>query len=1096
MRRLCTILAAASLPFILAESAVARSAAGGRESYDLYSPEPIEPTSVPAPEPKLPLEPTSVPAPEPKPEPVSAAAPTLSAAAPGPITAADTSPTFGCDHLKRYSDIAALTQDSAVTGQFQAALTGYCATGSGPSTTWRYQNGQVISYTPNTSGSTWYNPNGSVLTYYGGQAGATVRYPNNQVATYYYAQSGATYYYPSGQVLTYYAGQKGVTYYHSNGRVLSYYFGNAGASWYNADGSTLTSNGPEIPASELLYPATALKDNAAGAGALGCTLIPSFLKLAKLYGDTAQTGLLQDLQNTYCGTTLASASSAKAGDVAAASLNATWRYSNGTTATYSSDEVGATWYWPNGKVITYDAGETGASWYYPNASVATYDYGETGGSWYWPNGNVITYDAGEVGASWYHSNGRVLSYDFGQTGATWYRADGTTWITNGPAIPASALLYPIDVLFDSGVLGLGYACNLLETYLTLGRMEGDAAVITQMNGLYQANCASIAGNWSKEESAEAAMVSEPLGATATASAWYYPNGTVATYDAMTQGSTWYYPNGRTITSSAGRADSTVYYPNGAAATHRWDVLGAGWYYPNGALITSNAGATGATWYHANGRTISSSFGTAGATWYLDDGAVWTSSGPALPSASLLNPPLQLFASDIPIPGTGCRALTHYIALARLQGDASQADVMAALKTAKCASTTGVSGGPWTYSNGRTAVSAPDVLGSQWAYPNGTVVTEDGGLVGGAWRYPNGNTASSAAGARCAGWKYATGQDITPCAGSTGQTWRHPNGAVLSSSMGQAGGTWLNPDGTVWTSNAPAYSTAELAFPAEVLLDARSRCFFAAPVLTFSLANPLTGPSTAVGFSLSVKNMNTASCGTTRFNLSMTLPASDWSWALNAPLTQGYADIAPGQTAQLPGTLQIPAAAQTSTYSFQMSVASTLSPAATLKVDATGPDAPGGVRGAYDSASRALTLEWNVAADALSGMGGYRVYRDDVLVASVTALSFSEGVPAGTHVYTVRAYDQWGNLSAASSAFLAGGNGGPTFRCPGKRPRGTMCWTGGPDSPEPEPTVTPTPEPTVEPVPQPRPVLRENRDSDPAFFWQLWRRFWTRDEPLS
>jgi hypothetical protein len=63
----------------------------------------------------------------------------------------------------------------------------------------------------------------------------------------------------------------------------------------------------------------------------------------------------------------------------------------------------------------------------------------------------------------------------------------------------------------------------------------------------------------------------------------------------------------------------------------------------------------------------------------------------------------------------------------------------------------------------------------------------------------------------------------------------------------------------------------------------------------------------------------------------------------------------------------------------------------------------------------VKLTWNAAYDAV-GVTGYRVYRNGTLVATTTALTWTEPVKKGTMVYTVVAFDAAGNASAASNPY--------------------------------------------------------------------------------
>lgn len=99
-------------------------------------------------------------------------------------------------------------------------------------------------------------------------------------------------------------------------------------------------------------------------------------------------------------------------------------------------------------------------------------------------------------------------------------------------------------------------------------------------------------------------------------------------------------------------------------------------------------------------------------------------------------------------------------------------------------------------------------------------------------------------------------------------------------------------------------------------------------------------------------------------------------------------------------------------------------ATTLTPDTTPPTVPGTLSGfGYNSTS--IALAWGASTDAGTGLGGYRLYRDDVLVATVDAgtLSYRDiGIaPGSTHTYSVTAIDLEGppNESAHGNAVTVG-----------------------------------------------------------------------------
>jgi chitodextrinase len=82
-------------------------------------------------------------------------------------------------------------------------------------------------------------------------------------------------------------------------------------------------------------------------------------------------------------------------------------------------------------------------------------------------------------------------------------------------------------------------------------------------------------------------------------------------------------------------------------------------------------------------------------------------------------------------------------------------------------------------------------------------------------------------------------------------------------------------------------------------------------------------------------------------------------------------------------------------------------------DTTPPTAPSNLRVSSLTKARA-TLAWNASTDA-AGVAGYRVYRNGVLVATVTTLSWSDTRKTSASTYYVVAYDAAGNVSLASNS---------------------------------------------------------------------------------
>ena len=87
----------------------------------------------------------------------------------------------------------------------------------------------------------------------------------------------------------------------------------------------------------------------------------------------------------------------------------------------------------------------------------------------------------------------------------------------------------------------------------------------------------------------------------------------------------------------------------------------------------------------------------------------------------------------------------------------------------------------------------------------------------------------------------------------------------------------------------------------------------------------------------------------------------------------------------------------------------------LEHDESAPSVPVGLQ-VTDVSAHSVALAWQASTDD-RGVAGYRVYRDDVLIASPTGLAYTDmGLIAGTaYSYQVAAYDAAGNESARGEA---------------------------------------------------------------------------------
>jgi len=101
-------------------------------------------------------------------------------------------------------------------------------------------------------------------------------------------------------------------------------------------------------------------------------------------------------------------------------------------------------------------------------------------------------------------------------------------------------------------------------------------------------------------------------------------------------------------------------------------------------------------------------------------------------------------------------------------------------------------------------------------------------------------------------------------------------------------------------------------------------------------------------------------------------------------------------------------------------AGNVSPAATASVTTpptgsdTSPPSPPTSLSASVLPSGLTKLSWHASTDNVA-VTGYRIYRNGTLFATVTGTSVTIKKQIGTFTYSVRAFDQAGNLSGASNS---------------------------------------------------------------------------------
>lgn len=194
------------------------------------------------------------------------------------------------------------------------------------------------------------------------------------------------------------------------------------------------------------------------------------------------------------------------------------------------------------------------------------------------------------------------------------------------------------------------------------------------------------------------------------------------------------------------------------------------------------------------------------------------------------------------------------------------------------------------------------------------------------------------------------------------------------------------------------------------------CTAATPAVALSPATLVAKPGAAANFSVAVTNQDGAGCANTRFAL------SNIGTAAGSP-SPGDLTLAAGQSGS--STLA-PATTNLADGSYALTVTATDSDGvephhgasgqggATLLVDGTPPSTPAGLKGSVDRQGR-VSLSWSASSDALSGVAGYTVYRNDAAIGQVSSVGFTDSTATAgtTYQYAVSARDVAGNASAVS-----------------------------------------------------------------------------------
>jgi hypothetical protein len=180
-------------------------------------------------------------------------------------------------------------------------------------------------------------------------------------------------------------------------------------------------------------------------------------------------------------------------------------------------------------------------------------------------------------------------------------------------------------------------------------------------------------------------------------------------------------------------------------------------------------------------------------------------------------------------------------------------------------------------------------------------------------------------------------------------------------------------------------------------------------VTLTMPAPDTAPPTAVG------SLTATALTSTSARLSWTAAGDDFGVTGYRISRAGRSDV---NVSAGPWTDTALAAGGTYTWTvLAFDAAGNLGPTTSVSVtmpagDVAAPTAPTNFTVTNSRAGRAA-LKWGISTDNVK-VTGYRVYRDGVLIKTVTKLSLNDTVAAGLHYWYVKAIDAAGNASLSSN----------------------------------------------------------------------------------
>jgi hypothetical protein len=218
----------------------------------------------------------------------------------------------------------------------------------------------------------------------------------------------------------------------------------------------------------------------------------------------------------------------------------------------------------------------------------------------------------------------------------------------------------------------------------------------------------------------------------------------------------------------------------------------------------------------------------------------------------------------------------------------------------------------------------------------------------------------------------------------------------------------------------SYATVQVAFG----------CAERAPTVTVAPASQAGLPGASLAYSVTVTNRDGAGCDPASFALGASFPSG-----LAGSFGSASLALAPGASGSTNLAVTTPLADGSRSFTVQAAgPGGSASATASALTDGTAPSAPAGLTAAIQKKTQ-VKLAWTASSDAGgTGVASYRIHREggsgprDFTSSSASYVD-TQATSGATYIYTVRAADALGNLSAASNAATiavggsTGGGGG-------------------------------------------------------------------------